>query len=345
MPTVEHYRNAELFIPAHGAPSAYGPTGQHRDLCCRLGGASGSASPLITGADLGINGLDQAGFPTVIKAQGRLGSPLDDWYLWCAPHDNPGGIYLFTAPAPGGPWTERGRVLATPATWRHISSPYVLWDGSQFVMWLHALGPSGNDTQQTYRATSADGLAWALNQTPVIPLGTDPQIDTFNASYMNVIIWGGTYYGYYQGSTSTSASHIIEVTSTDGITWTKTAQQSNNAAWANTPGWSYQKPHPFIVNGELLVACTVRPDASSAHNEYRVRASDGTFGPAFYTATQPRPGEWDEGKVEFGDVVYHDGRFWTFYSANAALVSDGDAIGVRSVAAPQSGFDTSYGKG
>lgn len=342
---VEHYRGSTLLGISHTIASI--SSGRHPEKCCTDAGLSESAAPIITGAQVNAS-LNQAGFPTVIKASGRLGAPIDVWYLWCAPHDTPGGIYLFTAPAPEGPWTaySASPVLPTPSPFRHISSPYVLWDGSQLVMWAHMLNQTGNDTQQTYRATSPDGITWTLSTTPVIPLGVDPKIDTFNASYMNVVLWGGTYYGYYQGSTSTSASHIIEVTSPDGITWTKTAQQADNSAWLITPGWSEQKPHPMVVGGSLLVRYKVNPDATHAHNAYRVRAGDGTFSIAYPTAIQPRPGEWDSGRVEFGDVVYHDGKFWTFYSGNASVsASTGDAVGVRSIALPQDGFDTSTGKG
>lgn len=339
---VEHYRSGSLMGRSHDVAVIF--SGRHPERCCTEAGMTETA-PSIAGSDLDIPGLDQAGFPTVVKVAGRLANPYDDWYLWCAPHDNPGGIFLFSAPEPAGPWTARGEVLPTPEPNRHVSSPYVLWDGQQLVMWCHMLGEAPTDTQQTYRATSNNGTSWTLGPDPVIPLGTDPQIDTFNAAYLNVVIWNGTYYGYYQGSTSTSASHIIEVTSADGIAWTKTAQVSDNSAWVNEPGWSHQKPHPVVMNGEIMVAYTVRPNLTDAHNDYRVRAANGSFSTAYPTAIQPRPGEWDGGKVEFGDVVYHDERFWTFYSANPGLVSDGDKIGVRSIRQSQQGFDTSYGKG
>lgn len=302
---------------------------------------------IIAGGDIGT---DQIGFPTVIKVAGRLAAPIDDWYLWAAPHDNPGGIYLFTAPAPEGPWTVANSgdpVLATPAPYRHVSSPYVLWLDGELVMFCHMLEADPSIKQPSFRATSPDGLTWDLNLTPIIPEATGSDLDTVNQSYLNVAPYRGRLFGYYQGSAEGGA-RIFEVTSSDGgVTWTKTRQESNGSAFAPRPGETFGKPHPVVMNDHLFVFYTSRYAAETGgRNKYRKRRPDGSFPVEWMHGLQTRPGQWDSWKIEFGDMVWDGTKFWLFYSATASTTGNvGDAVGVASCTFPQSGFDTSFGKG
>jgi hypothetical protein len=45
-------------------------------------------------------------FPSVFHAGAYLELPLGEWYLYYAPHENPGGISLLYANSLDGPWTE-----------------------------------------------------------------------------------------------------------------------------------------------------------------------------------------------------------------------------------------------
>lgn len=297
---------------------------------------------ILEGADIDN---DQIGFATVIKAAGRLAAPVDAWYLWCAPHDTPGGIYLFTAPTATGPWSiyDPDPVLATPAPHRHISSPYVLWDPDREVLqnWCHLLHPTGDDTQATYLWESTDGITWTWEngQQPVVGNGVS---DSGNATYMNVCEYEGLLYGYYQGSTLVGGAHVHEATSADGITWAKTG-----AAWTDPAGDTSQKPHPIVLGGRLFVFYMGRfstTDRTVLY--YRERLGDGTFGPKQKLGMDSRPDEWDSGQISPGDIVWDGKQFVFFYTGNPEWnASVGDAVGMATCPFPFKGFDLSRGKG
>jgi hypothetical protein len=107
-------------------------------------------------------------------------APIDRYYLFYAPHDNPGGIYLSTAPTMDGPWTEyAGTEGMTPGTvmdfaWaerqsdiikngaeRHISACQVVWNTVQgkYIMYFHGPNPV------THYAVSDDLLNWTFGAT------------------------------------------------------------------------------------------------------------------------------------------------------------------------------------
>lgn len=302
---------------------------------------------IIAGAAIG---MDQVGFPTVVKAAGRIPSPIDNWYLWCAPHDTPGGIFLFTAPDPDGPWTIANggaAVLPTPAPYRHVSSPYVLWLGGQLVMFCHMLEADPSTLQPSFRATSSDGITWDLSLTPIIPEATGDDLDTINQSYLNVCVLDGVLYGYYQAS-GTGGAKVMEITSTDnGVTWTKTRQESQGRAWLDYPGHTSGKPHPVVFGGDIFVHYTANYGAGKLPtNKYRRRLPDGTFSREWMAGIQPRPSQWDAFAISIGDVVWDGTQFHMFYSANPTEgTSTGEAVGVASCTFPLNGFPTEYGKG
>lgn len=305
---------------------------------------------LIIGADIG---RDQVGFPTVIKAAGRLADPIDDWYLWCAPHDTPGGMFLFTAPEATGPWTlyDPDPVLATPSPHRHISSPYILWDPDRQVLqnWAHLLHGAPDDTQDTHLWESVDGITWTWENghQPVLPLGSGSDLDTGNATYMNVCRYDGKLYGYYQGSSLVSGAHICEATSLDGVTWTKTSQAGGHKSWNDPAGDTSQKPHPIVLGGRLFVIYMGRFSTTTRTVlYYRERLGDGSFGPKRKFGMQDRADGWDSGQISPGDMVWDGSKFVFFYTGNPAFnASVGDSVGMAVCAFPHRGFDTSRGKG
>src|SRR5690606_1323207 len=87
---------------------------------------------------------------------------LDRYYLWYSTnHDaGPGGVYLATAPALEGPWTDRGLVFVDTVEGNQTETPSVLWNEATgtFHMYYHQNG-LGN-TQSTALATSPDGVTW-----------------------------------------------------------------------------------------------------------------------------------------------------------------------------------------
>ena len=99
-------------------------------------------------------------FPSVVKAADHLAAPLDNYYMYYAPHNEPGGICLATAPSLDGPWTEYPHNPLIANAWpghysvSHVSSPDVIWvaEESKFFLFYH-----GENTD-TRTASSADGV-------------------------------------------------------------------------------------------------------------------------------------------------------------------------------------------
>jgi hypothetical protein len=84
--------------------------------------------------DLDYDPTNEVIFPTVIHAGRYVDHPLGQWYLYYAPHDDPGGICLTYADSLDGPWTEHPDNPLITNEWEghytvpHVSSPHVIWN-------------------------------------------------------------------------------------------------------------------------------------------------------------------------------------------------------------------------
>lgn len=96
-------------------------------------------------------------FPSVITTE-HMTNPLGAYYLYTAPHDAPGGVALFYADSPDGPWTEYGQNPVLPNTFgvTHISSPHVMWNSWAGVYYMYFHG----ENTHTRWAWSANGINW-----------------------------------------------------------------------------------------------------------------------------------------------------------------------------------------
>ncbi|MCC5947079.1 MAG: S-layer homology domain-containing protein [Nitriliruptoraceae bacterium] len=113
--------------------------------------------------DLDYNPTGEWDFPSIFHAGAHLAEPLAEYYLYTAPHDNPGGISLFLADELDGPWIEFSGNPVIARTWgdhhdvSHVSSPHAIWisDGSdvggQIYLYYHG------ENRVTRWATSTDG--------------------------------------------------------------------------------------------------------------------------------------------------------------------------------------------
>lgn len=112
--------------------------------------------------DLSYNPRGDVIFPCVVNMAEHLDDRIDDYYMYYAPHDPPGGICLATAPSPLGPWTEyNDNPLITrcdPPHYdlAHVSSPHTLWieEERQFFCFYHG------DNDVTRFSSSKDGVHW-----------------------------------------------------------------------------------------------------------------------------------------------------------------------------------------
>ena len=190
-------------------------------------------------------------FPVVIDTKKHLDAeghfangskPLDRYYWYHTPHNDPGGMYLYTAPTLDGPWTERGvraslewakeAGLNTP----HISSCHIVWNDvyGKYFMYFHG----GND--QTNYATSDDLWDWTFG-------GKLVQYDDFcfsarEASYAKVFEhevpgYGNKYIMLLMINENNSRT-IYWAHSADGIDWkcVRTPLVTPKTAYKKIPG-------------------------------------------------------------------------------------------------------------
>ena len=105
----------------------------------------------------------------MFHAGAHLENPLGEWYLYTAPHDDPGGIILMYADSPEGPWTEYQDNPLISHVWephynledgrpgaRHVSSPDAFWNSEEGKLFLYFHG----DNSVTRYATSDDGVTF-----------------------------------------------------------------------------------------------------------------------------------------------------------------------------------------
>jgi len=166
---------------------------------------------------------------SVIKAKGLISNPIDNYYLYTAPHDNPGGVYLYTSPAPEGPWTLYSQTpviqksILRNGNVSHVSSPWVVWNDEthKFYCYFHA-GFSPSDQQKTFLAISANGISWTLPSTaPTLDVGPAGTWEALYVAYAVVAKVGSNWYMWYEGSSTGSTVAIGLATSKDGRNWAK----------------------------------------------------------------------------------------------------------------------------
>jgi hypothetical protein len=185
-------------------------------------------------------------FPSVIDtkkyttADGKFKNgqtPINRYYLYYAPHENPGGIFLSTASTLDGPWTEYdGTAGMTPGmvmdfAWaetqsdivkngaeRHISACQVVWNDVQdkYIMYFH--GP--NTT--THYATSEDLINWTFGASILLshqfsPIGEEA---SYAKAFEHEIPGLDNKYILMLMNQESQIRRIYWAHSKDGINWT-----------------------------------------------------------------------------------------------------------------------------
>ena len=164
-------------------------------------------------------------------------TPIDRYYLYYAPHENPGGIYLSTAPTLDGPWTEfPGAPGMTPGmvmdfAWaskqsdiikngaeRHISGCQIVWNDVQkkFIMYFH--GP--NTT--THYATSDNMVDWTFGASILAAhqFSTIGEEASYAKAFKHEIPGLGNKYVMLLMNQESQIRRIYWAHSKDGINWT-----------------------------------------------------------------------------------------------------------------------------
>ncbi len=115
---------------------------------------------ILRASDLKYKPHDDIIYPSVVRAEGRLKSPHGKYYMYYAPHDNPGGVCVAFADRPEGPWREYTNNPVISRDWApyyqvsHVSGPDVIWQEGEGQLFLYFHG----ENPVTRLATSDDGI-------------------------------------------------------------------------------------------------------------------------------------------------------------------------------------------
>jgi hypothetical protein len=115
---------------------------------------------------LRYNPTNELIFPTIRGTAGRIPNALGAYYLYYAPHDQPGGICLAYANSleqefteyPGNPIISRN--WPGEYTVSHVSSPHAMWNDDVNRMYLYFHG----ENTVTRLASSADGIHFSYEK-------------------------------------------------------------------------------------------------------------------------------------------------------------------------------------
>lgn len=110
--------------------------------------------------DLKYNPCNDIIFPSVIKVSEYIKNPLGKYYMYYAPHSNPGGICLAYSNDLNEQWIEYEKNPIITNKWKdmyeveHVSSPHIIYieEKKQFFLYFHG------DNEQTRYAFSSDGI-------------------------------------------------------------------------------------------------------------------------------------------------------------------------------------------
>ena len=181
---------------------------------------------IITNKDTSIyNPTDEFIFPSVFHAGRWLDNPRAEWYIYYAPHDDPGGISLRYSDSLEGPWTEYPSNPVIKRTWSphydapHVSSPDAIWneEAGRMIMYFH--GPNS----ATRWAYSDDGIKFGYGGIAVQNSMAGPNVR--ESSYARVFKHPDTsskykYGMFFMGNEADNIRRIRLAESVDGKTWT-----------------------------------------------------------------------------------------------------------------------------
>ena len=276
------------------------------------------SSPIFSIAD--IPGTTEIMFPCVLDASKHLDAPINKYYCFISPHDNPGGIYLLTSDTPDANWAYHSQVLDRTAldTVDHISSMDVVWNeqAQKYYGYVHSYGSSYWGGQPTFLFTSDDLLTWTLfSTTPV--LKTQVAYHVYKSlSYVRVARHNGRWIAIGQSENADSEARQSTFFSDDGITWYP--NYSNPVLDGDALGYPSSEVYStsLLVKGQMIYALSSIVQDTRL-DIYLSKSVDGVnFVKAYDNPIFEGAGgtEWDADKVA-NCYIFDDGDAVYFYYA------------------------------
>lgn len=207
-------------------------------------------------------------FPCVVDTKKNLDingnfsdgtKPLDRYYWYHTPHDDPGGMYLYTGPTLDGPWTEQGIKMTNDwakqngLNTSHISSCHIIWNNvyNKYFMYFH-----GNNDQTNY-ATSDNLLDWTFGKTVV--RYDDFSFSSREASYAKVFEYAvpgyNNKYVMMLMINENNTRTIYWGYSNDGIEWTGVRKPlvTPKTSYKKIPGTNTKPSYSDNVSGPFFM--------------------------------------------------------------------------------------------
>jgi len=153
-----------------------------------------------------------------------------------------------------------------------VTSPHVLFDAGIYKMWYQGTDAAG--VERIGYATSPDGMVWTKHGDPVLHEGTIGGFDERGVRQPCVILEGSTYIMCYAGTGIDFRHRLGLAVSTDGISWSR---------YANNPVLDLGANGSFDERG--LSAPWVLKVGSTFHVWFAGEDDDGNFSIG-YTRTQ-----------------------------------------------------------
>ena len=256
-------------------------------------------------------------FPSVFHAGEHLVDPLGEWYLYYAPHENPGGISFVYADSLAGPWTEYDANPVVSNVWApnysvpHVSSPEAVWNEQEQQMFLYFHG----DNTTTRYATSSDGATFEYGGVAVTTAMTGP--DATEASYARVFEHPDpsspyAYGMFFMENTTQNIRRIRVAESVDGRSWSVRPSPiltpiagETNVSGANLLERGGQYYITYHASDGVSYARTIDPALTTVGDRQVLHRSSGL-------------GD-DVGRVAAPEIVVDGDRSYLFYESGARL--------------------------
>lgn len=265
------------------------------------------------------NPTDEFIFPSVFHASDYISNPVDSWYLYYAPHDDPGGICLMTAPSLEGPWTEYPDNPVIANQWSphydvpHVSSPDAKWnvESSKLFVYFHG------SNSQTRWAETDDGVNFEYGGVAVDNAMGGP--DVTETSYARVFTHrnpdSGYKYGmFYMGNEKDNVRRIRLAESPDGRTWT--VDPDYVVSPGSVEGSNVSAGSLWEWDGKLYVVYHASSGKSYARTIDRTLRNVGDAPILLHQSS----GEGDDtGRVASPEIVAEGGETYLFYEAGDRL--------------------------
>ena len=306
---------------------------------------------------LKYNPVNEFIFPSIFHAGEHLDKPLGEWYLYYAPHDDPGGICLMHADDLDGPWTEYENNPIIKNKWDgeysvpHVSSPEAIWNDESDRLFVYFHGSNA----VTRWAETEDGVNFIDTEEAVTnKMGGSKVTET---SYARVFKHPDssskyTYAMFYMGNEKDDIRRIRLAESIDGKDWvvdpdyvvTPGPEEGKNVSGGNLWEW---KGKLYVIyhgsNGKIYARTIDRTLRHVGSKPILLHEASGKG--------------VDRGRVAAPEIVTYQEKTYLFYESGDRLggtiayataeasEEEGDGVSARATKGATKGAGKGAGKG